>query len=271
MIHLHRHAGLGSWLFEYGFARVLAGRFRFAMAALPMPGFLATSKNIQGEDVYGPEIRWQGNWPFDAHSGRRLAWAELYQAPGQRIRMDGLFQRWELIAEAREEIREDWLRVADPLPVRQSGDFLICLRLESENGKLPKMADGIAGMDHAHGELNETEIRRLVRTVRHERLFLVTDAPGDPLLAAVRDLGGEVVSLGGMAAFRFIHSFQKVAIGQSAFHWWATFLGATREIYFPKIERGPWSHPEPAVLAHDPAHWGIDLRVMDDERYIYDW
>lgn len=118
--------------------------------------------------------------------------------------------------------------------------------------------------------LNEAEIRRLVRTVGHERLYLLTDAPGHPLVAAVRDLGAEVVSLGGMADFRFIHSFQKVAICQSTFHWWAAFLGAAREIYFPPCDRGVWGHPEPAVLAHDPCHYGIDLRV-DEERYIYDW
>ena len=118
--------------------------------------------------------------------------------------------------------------------------------------------------------LNEAEIRRLVRTVGHERLYLLTDAPGHPLVAAVRDLGAEVVSLGGMADFRFIHSFQKVAICQSTFHWWAAFLGAAREVYFPPCDRGVWSHPEPALLAHEPGHHGIDVRV-DEARYIYDW
>ena len=109
-----------------------------------------------------------------------------------------------------------------------------------------------------------------MRTVPHERLHIVTDAPGHPLVAAVQDLGAEVFHEGPMADFRCIQAFQKIAICQSTFHWWAAFLGAAREIYYPRDDRGPWSHPVPAHLAHEPGHYGIDLRV-DEARYIYDW
>ena len=44
---------------------------------------------VRGDEVYGPEVRWQGNWPFDAYSGRRLAREELLQAPGQRLTLAG--------------------------------------------------------------------------------------------------------------------------------------------------------------------------------------
>lgn len=224
--------------------------------------------------MYGPEVRWQGQWPFDAYSGRPLAREELFQAPGQRLTLAGWFQRFELIAGAREEIRRDWLRVDGALPVRPSGNFAICLRV-GERGTMADggMEDGKVGKDGVEkvdGVLTEAEIRRLVRTVGHERLYLVTDAPGHPLVAAVGDLGAEVVSGKAMEDFRFIHSFQKVVIGQSALHWWAAFLGEAREIYFPRCDRGPWSHPEPAHQADEPGHHGIDLRV-DEKRYIYDW
>ena len=118
--------------------------------------------------------------------------------------------------------------------------------------------------------MSEEEIRRLVRTVGHERLYFVTDRPEHPLFTRLRDLPGEVVSGSVMEDFRFIQSFQKIAIGQSAFQWWAAFLSEAREIYFPKMNRGLWSHPEPATLAWEPGHYGTDLRV-DEERYIYDW
>lgn len=268
MILLHRRDRLGNRLFEYCFARVLARRFSCRLAALPMPKFPGTFADFSGEEVYGPEVCWQGNWPFDAYSGRRLVREELFQAPGQRVRLDGLFQRWELIADAREEIREDWLRVEGACPARPSGDFAICLRLGDVYATGHGAEDGGKGARWSDGVLREEEIRRLVRTVPHERLYFVTDAPGDPLLAAVRDLGAEVCSAGGMEDFRCIHSFQKVAICQSTFHWWAAFLGAAREIYFPPCDRGVWSHPEPALLADEPGHHGIDLRV-DETRYIY--
>ena len=123
----------------------------------------------------------------------------------------------------------------------------------------------------AVSRLTEGEIRRLVAKVEHTELHWLVDDPEDPMLGRIRDLGGVVHCLGGMEDFRLIHSFQKVAIGQSAFQWWAAFLGAAREIYFPPINRGIWSHPEPADLVTDPWWWGIDLRVPDDERYIYGW
>jgi hypothetical protein len=118
--------------------------------------------------------------------------------------------------------------------------------------------------------LREAEIRHLAKIVRHERLYFVTDEPRHPLWERLKDLHGEVFAEGGIRDFRFIHSFQKVAICQSTFHWWATFLGAAREIYYPPTNRGLWGHPEPAEQAWQPGHYGIDLRV-DEPRYIYDW
>ena len=115
-------------------------------------------------------------------------------------------------------------------------------------------------------------MRRLVGTVVHSRLFFVTDEPLHPFFERVRDLGGEVLGVESEAEeLRLIHSFQKVAISQDALQWWGAFLGAAREIYFPQIERGIWSHPAPALLAHDPWWHGIDLRVPEDGRYVYDW
>jgi hypothetical protein len=111
---------MGNWLFQYSFARVLARRCGYRLETMPMPDFPGTQAEVAGEEVYGPEARWQGNWPFDAYSGRRLDAGEWRQAPGQRLTFDGLFQRFELIAEAREEVRRDWLRVDGALPERES-------------------------------------------------------------------------------------------------------------------------------------------------------
>ena len=279
MILLRRRDRLGNWLFQYCFARVLAQRFGCRLEAMPLPSLSGTAKELAGEEVFGPVAEWEGQWPFDAHTGRRLAREELFQPPGQRLTLNGRFQRFELIAAAREEIRRDWLRVDGVLPVRASGDFAICLRLGDagrvddggmEKGKGGGIGDGKDGVKWSDRVLSEEEIRRLVRTVVHERLYFVTDRPEHPLFTRLRDLRGGVVSGAVMDDFRFIQSFQKIAFGQSTLHWWAAFLSEAREIYFPRCDRGRWSHPEPAHLAHEPSHYGIDLRV-DEERYIYDW
>lgn len=104
MILLRRRNRLGSWLFQYCFARLLARRFGCRLAALPMAGFPGTFAAVPGEEIYGPVGSWSGQWPFEAWTGRRLERAELGQAPGQRLTLDGWFQRFEFIAEAGEEI-----------------------------------------------------------------------------------------------------------------------------------------------------------------------
>ena len=281
MVFLRRRRLLGEWLFQYCFARVLARRFGYRLAALPVAGFPGTLAEMPGEEVYGPVGCWQGQWPFEAWSGRRLERAELGQAPGQRLTLDGGFQRFEFIAEAREEIRGDWLRMDGAEAMRPSGDFAIALEAggSMDDGKAERKprAMGAGGKGkrddgkEADGLLTEEGIRRLVGTVGHERLYFVTDRPGHPLLGRLRDLRGEVIEADGLAGLRCLRSFPKVALGQSALHWWAAFLGEAREIYFPRCDRGPWSHPEPAHLAHEPGHYGIDLRVRDEARYIYDW
>ena len=221
------------------------------------------------KQALGPEVMWTGHWPREAYSSRKLERAELFQAPGARVTLCGFFQRFEYIADIRDEVREDWLRMDDPLPVRPSGDFLVSIRL-TDYMQDAQHLDNPEASPWASSVLRIEEIRRLARTVPHERLYIVTDEPGHPMIESLKDLHPIIQAEGGMKDFKFIHSFQKVAICQSTFHWWATFLGAAREIYFPKTNRGLWSHPEPPTMAWEPGHYGTDLKV-DEERYIYDW
>ena len=271
MIHLHRHGRVSSRLSQYCFARVLASRFSYALDAGPAVGFSGSRKRVDGEQVIGPEVMWTGHWPMEAYSNRKLDSAELFQAPGAKVTLSGFFQRFEFIAGVRDEAREDWLKLDDPLPVRGDGDFLVCLRREENPQEARALGDPVTQPPVDYLTLQVEEIRGLVKTVRPREFHVVTEQAQHPAIGLLRDLHPIVHVERGMEAFRLIHSFQKVAIGQDALDWWAAFLGRAREIYFPKIERGPWSHPEPAALAHDPAHWGIDLRVTDDPRYVYDW
>ena len=270
MVCLHRLGRLGNVLSQYCFARVLAGRFCYTLEACPIAGFSGSSKRIYGEESFCPEVMWTGHWPREAYSGRKLERLELFQAPGVRVTLRGLFQRFEYISDIRDEVRKEWMRMNDPLSKRPSGDFAICLHVADGDREVDKSAAGKEGGNTADGVLNEAEIRRLAKTVPHERIYIVTDEPGHPMIESLKDLHPIIQAEGGMKDFKFIHSFQKVAICQSTFHWWATFLGAAREICFPKMNRGLWSHPEPPMMAWEPGHFGTDLRV-DEERYIYEW
>ncbi len=229
-------------------------------------------------DYLHTRIQLSGQWPFDAVSGRRLEYAEIGGFAHASSRLEGRFQRFDLIAERKDKPLHDWLRAGSPPDQRLKRAFLVCVSCGghmADKGAKIDADDFLARREDAllrgASRLTEGEIRRLVGRVEHSELHWLVDDPDDPMLTRLIDLGGVVHCRGGMEDFRLIHSFQKVAIGQSAFQWWAAFLGAAREIYFPPIDRGIWSHPEPADLITDPWWWGIDLRVPNDERYIYGW
>ena len=267
MITLQQLGRFGNLLSQYVFARTLAERWGYALEANRISGFPGTAAVVGGERVVSPRVSWGRQWPSDAYSARRVEARELMEAPNAHLTLQGWFQRFELIAQRAEDIREDWLRLEDTLPGRPEGDFLICLRLTdyaAERGDKEERLDTFA-----HSTLTEDEVRRLVRTVSHNRLHFVTDEPGHAIFERMRDLSGTVHSGKAMEDFRLIHSFQKVAICQSTFHWWTTFLGRAREIYFPPMDRGIWSRPERECGMAAEVHCGIDLRVPGDGRYIY--
>lgn len=210
---------------------------------------------------------WEGQWPFDAQSGRQVEWAEI-DGGNEPLLLKGSFQRYDLIAGYHDEIRHDWFDMPAAPPMRPAGDFLICLT---------------ASVSAPHGRPNRKprapeervsfeDLRNLARTVPHERLWLLAHEPSPFAVRAAAALRAELkVPRDDWEEFLFVRAFQKVAIRQDAKQWWAAFLGGAREVYFPKIETGIWSKPQPANLAHDPWWRGIDLRVSGETRWIYDW
>ena len=202
-----------------------------------------------GRKLLGPRVRWTGQWPREAQSGRAVVAGELATGPEAWLTLSGEFQRFEFIADVREEVRGDWLKLDDGM--RDAGLLI--------------------GVREGEVVMTELEIRRLAGMAKRGKLHFLTDLKKDPLRAKLRDLGGTWHVETGVEAIRLAKGFSRIAFCQSALYWWGAFLGDAREIYFPKIDTGMWSHPEPAKFAYEPAHHGIDLRVMDEERWVYDW
>ena len=209
---------------------------------------------------------------------RSISPTELWDAPDAMISLRGSFQRFEFFDEDRETIRNDWFDLKGTVKQRPSGDFAISLTppFDPNEGAMPlSYRSAIEGSDTARrwkeAILTESEIRHLATTVPHRQLFIVCDANMHHYLCErLRELSPQYFTEVGLRAFLFLLSFQKVAISQSAAAWWAAFLGFSREIYFPKCDRGIWALPSVPVLASDPGYSGTDLRV-DDDRYIYEW
>lgn len=249
-------------LSAYCFGRVLAERFGF-YCAFPQLRNLVRDWQSRGTRHIGTEVIWSGQWPFEYLTGRKLHPEELCISPNARLRLFSGFHRWELFAEETDRIREQWLAPLQGVRRRPAQELAVALSLPA----------GKPGDDEkpAGNCLTEHEIRRLVRAVKPSQLVLIASRADHPLLAALADLSPSVAICAGWSQILLIRSFQKVALSQDATHWWGAFLGEAAEIYFPPLDRGPWSHPEPAHLSHEPSWHGIDLRVPANSRYSYDW
>lgn len=251
MIIIRRVAGLGGQLFQYTFGRTLAHRWKYRLERFPISGYPQTFSANAGTEIITPLAKWTGNWPLDLYTGRRIAKEELLYAPENCLEIWGEFLRWEHIADFREEIRFDWLK-SNTSPLIPRRGMVLCVRCEEES-------------------LTECQVRTIVKISSCSEPHFVSDVPNDPLMVTLRDLRGTWSTGKGIEMLRFIQSFECIAFCQSVLYWWASFLSEAWEIYFPAIDAGNWSHPSPAKFAYDPPHYGIDLRVLDENRYIYNW
>jgi len=275
MITLSYTQSLPNRMFQYAFGRILAERFGYRLKAHPLSLFPGSRQCVSGEEVFSPKVHWFGNWPI-GEEFRPVTGEELYTPPVARLCLRGAFQRFELFAESRDSIREDWFRI-DAGPLRPSSDFAISLDapVNPKEGAQPLTAH-VTDPKAAAGLLRDSfltaeEVRRLAKSVPHKNLFIVVGCLVPAWVKTdLEDLRPTFVSAGEYGNFLFLLRFQKLGIGQSAAHWWAAFLSQAREIYFPPCDRGCWLHPAPPLLAHEPAYHGIDLRV-DEPRFVYSW
>ena len=266
MISVPGKTKLSDHLFAYAFGRILAQRFNYALRAAPMINLPGTAARVDGQEYLNTTRRWVGHWPMEESTGRALEKGELFVAPGYPVSLIGGFQRFELFADHREEIRNDWFAVPNRWNQRSAEELVICLDSSVEFGE--SAFEKMEARSMAREAVEECV--RLARTVPHRTLHVLYHGERDSIPAEVAALKPEVmVPESHWDELQFLASFQKIAIRQDALQWWGAFLGAAREIHFPKTKRGPWSQPNRARLAHESWWYGIDLKVLDDPRYIY--
>ncbi len=95
----------------------------------------------------------------------------------------------------------------------------------------------------------------------HERVFICTDDTSDPFLKRFKKYNAVVCRTNPLSNLKLTMAARKIVISQSTFCWWAAFLSQAKEIYFPRPLEGFWSASEQKDF--------IDLRVVDEDRYIY--
>lgn len=230
MIEICYHGGLGERMFQYCFGRILAERWSYRLKALPLPWFPATREKVEGESVFSPVIPWKGDWPQEAVTGRRILPMDLHERPGVKIVLDGRFRRVDLIEEAADRIRNDWLRPFwESRPPANNHSAAV-----SDHDLVVSVRPGACQTGLTAGCLTQEEIRHLAASVPHERLVILTDNPEHSLVASVRDVADAVLNLPAIDHFRTLSGSRKVAFGQNWLDWWATFLAQSMmENYSP--------------------------------------
>jgi len=254
----------------------MARAWNYELSAVPTLLF-PNAGPLSGKKLISPVSVWEGHWPRDAYSGRAIDPQELAYPPGSKLTLRGSFQRFEYVTDIRDVVKNEWLKLGNPLPTRSSSDFVVCLYLSNYLEGIKAIAESTDSFPSENDlalkdtALLEEEIRYLVKNVSHKNLHFVTDRPDHDLFNNLCDLRATVHAQGATCDFLFIHSFQKVAFSQNILYWWAAFLGRAREVYPPPLDRGLWSYPAPAKFAYDPAHYGIDLQVTGEQHWIYNW
>lgn len=259
-------------LSAYCLGRVLASRFGYEFA-FPQLRNLVRDWKTGGARFIGAEVAWRGQWPFEWHSGRKVREEELMVKPEARLLLVGGFHRFDLFQKEREQIQQRWLAPVYGATRRNEGQLAIGLSAPAVKARVDGPSEWNSEDDGPpEGNcLSEEEIRKLARTVKHSELVLISDRGDHPLFPALADLSPSIIVCRGWSQLLLVRSFEKIAFSQDVTQWWGAFLSDAAEVYFPPLDRGPWSHPEPAHLGHEPWWHGIDLKVSDDPRYIYDW
>ncbi len=89
-----------------------------------------------------------------------------------------------------------------------------------------------------------------------DRLFIITDCPGDPFLKLFDSYHPKIISGSLMDDFNIVRSASRIVLSTSTFSWWAAFLSDAAKIYFPNPGYGIWG-----------PKYKVNLIVDDESRY----
>ena len=246
--------GLGNYLFQYCFGRILAGKLGYRLTARPIPGFPRTGEEVPGADFSDREpLVLRGQKPDLSPLG----------LPGvaRRVVCSGYFQRYEYYRPHAGRIRE-WLAVRDHVPEAVApGDIVLSIR---------------RGRDYIpHWGLPLSYYEGALSVVPHERVYICTNEPRDPFVrhlarrhgATIRGgpfHGGKMLPdywSGALDQLLFIKKFRNIVVSNSSFSWWSAWLSDADRIVFPRPASGLWAKS-------DPVSRDLELEV-DEPRYMY--
>lgn len=274
MVEVRYRGSLWDNLFQYCFGRLLAERWGHELVALPVPRFPATSEKVAGRRFLSPFQSWGGMGVEERQLGTLLRGADMMQPVHARLVLFGWFQRWEYYRGHEARIRE-WLSTAPPERPAEPDDFAICIRSRRpgaweepgiHTGHPPAWKQTIP---------KDSDLNRLLDTVPHRRLVIITDAPQCPEVTALLPRQPQIMPAGSFAVWNWLRTCRRMAINVChPFEWWAAFLSGAEEIHaldpWPTRKQGHCTGPYGCGWAGGRPLARPDL-FIPEPRYHYDW
>jgi len=114
----------------------------------------------------------------------------------------------------------------------------------------------------------------ILRSLRLGRVFITSDEPFHPLTEAFRSYDPILVrNDSAEQTMAFINRFNRIAMSESTYSWWAAYLSNADEIYFPLSKTGLWGLN--SRWDGDTAQWRVSNRINLRDRDLYlrvnDW
>lgn len=238
MIKVNTWGRLGNNLFQYATGRILAEALGYKLEAKTFPQF----KNMI--EVRGVEV----NEPVTT-----INYIASSAAPGGYCDPDYTLDSLVKLAPCKFVFNTFCVKSSFVEPHKTK----ICEWFDIPNGFSPHQDDIVL---HARltdfvtlgWELQEAHYLGILNSQTWRQKYLCTDDANHPLIRKLQKAGCQIVPGDEFETFKFIKSFNNIAIA-STFSWWAAFLSGASRIYMPSKVN----------------FWATGILKMNESRYIY--
>lgn len=259
MIDIKSPGNLGNRMFQHCFARILEQEFGYDYNVRRFDGLIDTYTPC-------PHKPRRYNKTLKLKRCHKLSVDQIRSMMSVRggdcdLMIKCTFEFYPHYKPYKELIRNQWLRIEPSdnfnhcyqnnrlVSVEVRPDDIVCnLRLGTD--VVDKYDDRLLGFDY---------FDIILKNTKWNRLFLTSDNLNHPIISQFAKYNPILYRAPDpFNNFHFMFKFNKIAISQSTYSWWAAYLSNANEVYYPLPIKGPWTHL-----------WNLDLRVDDDPRYIY--
>lgn len=273
--------GWGNRLIQYCFARALGIELDYyvkcsKISYLPNSGDFNTSGARFDDPVIdiGHKSKWRHRVDFD----------DIKAYTDCRINVHSYLEYYPNIEKHRDAIRDEWVHIDNPYRC----DYFPRLNGKEKgfrkfiNGKFERYPvkeitpnDIVLSIRLGRDYLGQHRFRLLIGdyfkiildNVDYDRVFITSQDPHNPVLEDLYPYDPIFLDhISPMDTFSFVRLFNKIALSQSTYSWWAGYLSEADEIYFPITQDGPWSYGKDQRPKWKD--YGHDLMV-NEPRYTY--